>query len=142
MFYLQNHIIKFCGLIKIPCRICLCQWNILLPNHCVSLILDNICILLLKNILDDTLVKDMDYKVNPWYCCSQYNHNVFFSWIIFQVQYKDDTACDSELKFHSRHDKTFFLMKYSILEKILFHFIFNYIWFMSSDLWIILCISL
>ena len=54
-------------MICIPRYIYLCQKHTILPYHYVTLILDNISILLLKNILADPLEQDMDTMINSYH---------------------------------------------------------------------------
>ena len=130
-FYILIYVIYkicFCELIHIHLHLYLCKWNTLLPNSCVSLILDNICILLLNIILSDPLVQDIYPLVNPWHLWNQYKNMVLFIFYTYQEQDKGHIICDSKLKFHSHHDTHTFLLQYSILKiisSILFTIIYS-----------------
>ena len=80
---------NFFELVNIPLCMYLCWWNPLLPNHYVYLIFDGFGILLLNNILSDTLVKEMDSMANTWHYCIRLNHRVLLLWYIFQDRDKD-----------------------------------------------------
>ena len=56
----------------------------------------------------------MDLVINPCKLCIKHKHRVLLLWNIFLDKDKYYTVCDSELKFHAHHDKTFLLLKYSI----------------------------
>ena len=67
MNHLQNHIVQFCKMIHITINMYICRLIELSAYHYIALILDNICILLLNNILNYTLVHEIDTMENPWY---------------------------------------------------------------------------
>ena len=56
-------------MICIPRYIYLCQKHTILPYHYVTLILDNISILLLKNILADPLEQEIGTMLNLLHFC-------------------------------------------------------------------------
>ena len=112
--------------------------NTLLPNYYVYLLLDNICMLLLKNIMSDPLVREIYPMVNTWCLCNQYKHRVLFLLKICQDKYEGHILYSSELKYHSHHDKAFFLIYNSIRKIICCYFVFSTIYalrllFLNND---------
>ena len=108
--------------------------------------LNNIFILLLKNILADYFVQEMNLVVNPWHSCNKYKHVVLFAWKLCQDQDKCQILCGSKLKICSHHYTELVLMPQSIFKNhLLFCFfsiihylyiIFLIIQFISSYYWL------